>query len=790
MLFLTGTLTLLLAAQSGVATSITAASGLPEIIVTARRMPEPLATLPLSATVFGAEQIQQQNLTSLDELGRFTPGFSFNSATGRGPDSNRPTVRGLTTIRNGIANSTIAATFVDGVYLGGSSQSTPLYDLERVEILRGPQSSQFGRATYAGAINYVTRDPGATLAGALELTGAEHDTRRMSGWLGGPLAGNWLRGLLSAGLEEYGGEYRNTRDGSMVGGETSRDIALKLKATPTAELDMSLRIAVQATDDDHFAVWLQPRSANNCCFRSAGAPRAREYYRGTARTSDTVTLYTDALEKAGGAGTRLDRTMGSLTLDWHFNDHWTFSSLTGAVHDKIERGFDASFAAYDLLPFQPGAFLRQDELRQRDFSQEFRLTSARDQPWRWTGGVYYYRGSLDEVAENRVIVAPGGGITVARNFDDLSRQQVENRAVFGGVETDLPQDFIVGDFIAGLELRYAADEVRVGGVPNLPGATPRPTHDATFHAFSPRFTLSWQVRPGLMPYLNIARGQSPGTFNLEVSDGADGQPDERYRDVREEVVWNYELGLRGHLDSLDAHYALAAYYLDVQDQQLTNIVELPAGGTAAILGNVGKTVVRGLEAEISTQLSERLTAAASYSWTDSEIRHQLSEEQADLMGGNGTTEALHALGNVAGNQTPRVPRHMASLQLNYRRPLTGDLALVAGGNWSFQSSRYAQEDNLIETGNQALLGLKAGLAWRNAEFSVWASNLTDDDTPVDVLRFMDRRSGTLPSCMSYVTAGTAPPGTVCAGSSASPRAFAISLPRGRQVGATLRYRFR
>jgi outer membrane receptor protein involved in Fe transport len=136
-----------------------------------------------------------------------------------------------------------------------------------------------------------------------------------------------------------------------------------------------------------------------------------------------------------------------------------------------------------------------------------------------------------------------------------------------------------------------------------------------------------------------------------------------------------------------------------------------------------------------------------------------------------------------------VPEHMASLQAEVRQPLAAGLEWFAGGSLSYESSRFAQEDNLIETGDRTLIGLTAGVAWSSTELRLWVENLTDDDTPVDVQRFLDRRSGALPSCASFVTAGTAPPGTVCAGSSTSPRAFAISLPRGRQVGATLRYRF-
>ncbi len=747
---------------------------LPEIIVTARRIEEPLGSVPVAVTAFDADRIGSLGATSLDELARFTPGFSFNSAAGRGPNSNRPTVRGLTQIRNGITNSTVAATFVDGVYLGGSSQSTRLHDLERVEILRGPQSAQWGRATFAGAINYVTRSPGDELAGALTVSSAEHDTQRASGWFGGPLAGEWLRFLISGGIDTYGGEYRNTQDGSTVGGEESRDLSLKLVAMPSAGLTATLRVAVQATDDDHFATWLQPRSANNCCFRTPDAPRAREYYVGRAQHSETVTLYTDALEAAGGAGFELDRVLGSLQVAWELPGQWTLSSLSGAVSDEIQRGFDASYAAYDpVFLVQPGSFLQRDKLSQRDFSQELRLTSPRDASFRGVAGLYFYRGSLDEEVENRVEVAPDGSVTVSPNFGRLTLQDVENRAVFGALEADLPHAVT-----AGLELRYAADDVRVTTVPNVgqPGALQN--FHKTFRSWSPRLTLAWQASGTLMPYLNIGRGQNPGTFN------DDPLPDESYRAVDEAVVWNYELGLRGTVADGRGRYALAAYHLDVRDLQATTIVDLGTGGTSTVLDNVGRTAVNGLEFETAAQLTDRWFTALTYAWTDSEIREDLSVDQADLRGGIGTAADLQTLGNVAGQKTPRVPRHTASIQLEHRQPLGDRLTWIAAGDWSFESSRYAQEDNLIETGNRALLGLRTGLAWRDADLSLWVTNLTDDDTPVDVQRYIDRQSGTLATCLSL-----APPGTVCAGSSLSPRGFAISLPRGRQVGATLRYRF-
>jgi outer membrane receptor protein involved in Fe transport len=619
------------------------------------------------------------------------------------------------------------------------------------------------------------------------VTGAEHDTQRANGWLGGPLAGDWLRFLVSAGFDNYGGEYPNTLGDSTAGGEESRDFSLKLVATPSPALNLSLRLAQQNTDDDPFATWLQPRTANNCCFRTADSPRSREYYIGRAQTSDTVTLYTDALEAAGDAGFELDRVLGSLTVAWELPTGWLLSSLTGGVNDELKRGYDASYAAYDPVPSSPGSFLQQDELKQDDFSQELRVASPRDAAWRGVAGLYFYKGSLDEEVKNRVVVAPDDSVSVLPNFGNLASQDVENHAVFAAVEVDLEHALT-----AGLELRYATDEVRVSTVPNVGQSGEPASFHTTFPSWSPRLTLAWQATPTLMPYLNIARGQSPGTFNTTVPTTAAGTPDERYRDVGEETIWSYEVGLRGEFGAGRGRYALAAYHLDVHDQQSTTIIDLGDGRTATVLDNVGRIAVSGLELETSAQLTDRWYTTLNYAWTDSEIRSQLSEDQADLLGGNGSSADLLRLGDVAGNKTPRVPEHMAAVQLQYRRGLGDRLTWFASGDWTFESSRYAQEDNLIETGNRALLGLRTGVVWGDSELTVWVTNLTDDDTPVDVQRYIDRRpagTGALPSCTSFVTAGTAPPGTVCAGSSTSPRGFAISLPRGRQIGATVSYHF-
>jgi outer membrane receptor protein involved in Fe transport len=759
--------------QSAAQTLTLSGQPVDEVVVTARKREELLLEVPVAVTAITAEAIEDLRLVHLNDVARHTPGFSFTAATGRQPASDRPVMRGITTIRNGIANSNAAATFVDGIYLGGSAQSTDLFNLERIEIIRGPQAAQYGRGTFAGAINYVTRRPTSDLQGEVIVTGAEHQTFELTGWLSGPLINERLAFFMAGGHRQYGGEYKNSRDGSTVGGEESNNITTKLYWTPVDELDVTLKLGLQNTDDDHYAIYLQPRALNNCCFRDADAPRAREYFVGNAQAVEQVTLFTDLLNAAGDAGTQLDRELIALDIDWRLPGGYLISSLTGYVSDELERGFDASLAAYDPLSFLPGSFTQVDELEQTDFSQELRLSSPADRALHWSGGVYYYDGRFEETADNRVYLDPSGMLVVAPNFTPLTEDGIENVAVFGSAEWTFARHWN-----ASIELRWARDEITVTNRNNDGTAMFLDQFSEDFSALTPRFTASYSSDEELLYYLNIAKGTNPGDFNPDVPELPDGSPDENFRAVDEEELWNYELGVKGQWWQRRLSGAIATYFLDVKNQQITALVELADGSTATIIQNIGRTAVFGIESEFTAALSERISARATYAYTHAEIRERISTDEADLRGSDGSPEQSRALGDVSGNRVPRVPEHTASVALRYEQPLLDWGSWYLSADYTFESSSFAQEHNLIETGDQNLVGLRTGVSVNAWEVSLWVTNLFDNDTPLDIQRYFDRRSGTLDS---FPQQGSRP--------SSSPRGFGISLPRGRQIGATLRYRF-
>ena len=228
--------------------------------------------------------------------------------------------------------------------------------------------------------------------------------------------------------------------------------------------------------------------------------------------------------------------------------------------------------------------------------------------------------------------------------------------------------------------------------------------------------------------------------------------------------------------------------MDISDQQLTTVIDF-GGATTSVLDNVGETDVWGIELDSVFAISDYLSGGLTYAWTDSEIKKRISIDEAELMGWDGTLATLAQFGNVAGHKSPRVPEHMLSVFGRYERPMSNGNSWFIAADWAFEDSKFAQEHNLIETGERNIVGLQAGVNWGHWQFKVWGKNILDDDTPIDVLRYIDRRFGTLPSCNAVLGAPPFPTIPQCAGSSTSPRGFALTAPRQQQWGLTVNLRF-
>lgn len=309
-----------------------------EIIVTARKREEKLQEIPLSISVLTGQQMRERGIRNNYDVALFTPNFATSRSLGRNID--RPVIRGMSSPGNG--GEPNASYFIDGVFVSSSISTATTDAVERVEVLRGPQSAQFGRATFSGAVNYVTQKPGDTWRGELNMQAGSDEDYRVSGVFSGPVFADRLGVLLSAGYQQYGGEWSNNLapdsattspeppffdfawenppqegDNSSLGGEETKDLLLKLNWTPTSSTELNFKYAYTEGEDDHFPALIPaelssqvncyiPEDPANPVADSLKPPFSNQYIDSAAPNWDTSPGDFCGTLDTAGAGNRLN----------------------------------------------------------------------------------------------------------------------------------------------------------------------------------------------------------------------------------------------------------------------------------------------------------------------------------------------------------------------------------------------------------------------------------------------------------------------------------------------------
>ncbi|MCE7903619.1 MAG: hypothetical protein DYH20_13490 [Gammaproteobacteria bacterium PRO9] len=233
------------------------AQEIPEIVVTARKQgEEKLMETPLAITAFDANAIENRNITNMQDVANLTPGLSFYNPLGENLPT--PVIRGI--VPQNIFGENAAAVFVDGVYVSGrEGLNFSQLDIERIEVLKGPQSSTYGRNAFSGAINYVTKGPSDVFESKFEGEVGNRDRRKVSGQISGPilgeLLGNTLTGRVAALYDDWDGSYDNTlAPQNDIGGYRYRSYMGKLRWLPADDLDVNFSIYRSNDEIDEAAV--------------------------------------------------------------------------------------------------------------------------------------------------------------------------------------------------------------------------------------------------------------------------------------------------------------------------------------------------------------------------------------------------------------------------------------------------------------------------------------------------------------------------------------------------------
>ncbi|HEY6645037.1 TonB-dependent receptor [Povalibacter sp.] len=721
---------------------------LEEITVTARRREENLMQVPLAISALGSADIENIGLKDIIELSAFTPGL-YASVGGNGRadrSTTRLTFRGLS-VASGLS-------FIDGAPYAGS-RTPDITDVERVEVLKGPQSAYFGRSTFAGAVNFVSKAPADTFQGRVKAEATSYDGSDIQLSLEGPLLGDALGVRVTARQYSFGGYYENGGDpSSRMGAESTKSITAAFLSEPTDKLTIRSLLGF-TVDNDGIAntAALKAGSELTCNLGGTGGaywcgelPGVRDLDQRTVLSvndrMDPFT-YNELIDNAKGYpvtfdprfndkyGFKRETSIAHLKADYEFESGLSLSSTSAwhstkfqSINDQLYRdGRETPNPLFGVRPFvqdfRQFTLLIQNEVE--DFSQELRLTTSESMPLRGTIGVNYFRQWGPKNTNSGV--SPTG-----RHTGSQTKNKVETPAVFGGVYWD-PIDVVT----LGFEARYQWDKIEQQAVyPNV-----GPLLSDTFTSFAPRFTIDYKFAPNSLAYALFSRGYQPGGFNTALV----GQPQSIVDQIaqvgsnityRQEQLENYEIGYKTTWFDNRLRTILALYYSDWLDGQVSNeiFVTRPDNTllSTSITQNIGEVNLRGIELEAEFAVSDGFTLSGTFNYAKNEIKSYLY-----VPGG----VKIQNKADVSGNRLHGTPELSWTLSPTYTHALNDSYDWFARLDYRGRSKIYVDPTNHAWIAPVNLLNVRAGISNDNLRLEAYIDNLTNDDNISEGVRAND-----------------------------------------------------
>ncbi|UVO50692.1 TonB-dependent receptor [Sphingomonas sp. SUN019] len=779
-------------------------AGIGDVIVTARKTGERLQDVPLTITALTAETLEKTDTKTIFDLATRTPGLYFGTTGGRN-GGNKLQIRNLST---GTSGGSKASVFIDGVFMSGDYSSTALANLERIEVLKGPQSAYFGRSTFVGAVNFVTKDPGDVFAGKIDAITATDGEYDISGYLTTPIVKGVLSNTIAARYFEYGGpDAWVNRDGYHFGDQKTVAVTNKLVFTPTDWLKIRWYGSyVHDRDAIPQTSYAPINTRNSRIVRPDGT--VSYYYKGSVNIdhsrANAPNLYQQFIK---GYITDPGVTRNQYRSVFSFDADLGGSSLSGFAaysDEKLANRFDASYlgaragviapnaadvpTAYSFNASNFASFVRT-----KDQQYELRLTAPQDQRLRYTFGYNYTkiygstRALFDPVtpAGLKVNAAP---IVVTNNRNTVLTNPSQTHGIFGGLYFDVTDQLTIS-----AELRQQWDKISLTQLPTAFAPTPNPAFlEASFKATLPRLNIQYKVNDDLQFYAIYSVGNNPGGFNANVPTSFP-LPTGVDRAFGEEKLYNYEGGLKSTWLDGRLIFNAAVYHMNWKNQQVpqATLTNFPQPGATTVFTTASsRSTVTGFEAELEALPAEGLNLRATASYGKAKYKELCSTNYFALTG----IATGFGCRSVAGFQQEGTPALQLSLFADYDFPLTDTVNGYIRADYQHQSKIYLDEWNDAWMGAANLAGLRIGVQTGRITVEGFVRNLLNDDHSARTTRVSFTGVGGT-SCAvgavcpvgSYPTI-TTPLGTFPAGAAGN-QSFADTARRPRQVGVRLGYKF-
>jgi len=728
-------------------------SVLEELIVTAQKREQRVEDVPLAINVIGAEQLERQQVNNIFDLSRVSPALELTNAAGQNPGGGG-SIRGLGTQSFGIGAVGSVGIVVDGVSQGNAN-ITDLFDLGRVEVLKGPQGTLFGLTTSAGVINITTKAPDFTAFSArirTELSdegtaGSGYGQQVVQGSVNIPLGE--IAGLRLAGnYNDRQGPNRNALDGSLdhhksYGGRAR----LLLKPFEDLSINVNADYTKQTGDGpDFFTVYkadpgFTAQLAN--CRAAPGAPVTPVTVSSANRDYCTSNIITDGSKNYGGSVT-VDYTLAPFTI----------TSITAARRTRTAAGNtldifrlrNAFFVAPNLptfpgfnptrpiVPPQPTDITIVGASNPGPTSlvtQELRIASPSGAKFEYTAGYFYSNQSTQNFGGG------GGGTTVA-DYPALgappiilsppvpatrSSNQNFSNAAFGQATYHLTDQL---GLIGGL--RYTEEVLKQNTI-SVAGVITNSRVKNTNTSW--RVGAQYKFDPTLNAYATYARGYKGAQFAAPICPVSPTNttgvcpPGTPQREVKPEIPTNYEIGAKKVLFNGRAIADINAFYIEMKDFQGQVCITNAANLLTCTVTNFDGVKSRGIEGNLFGRISDNLTVNTGLIWNPAEF------PKRDAAGGpfKGADGSI-----LSGKQLQLAPIWKFTFSTEYTQEVFNGLEGFVGGDAVYKSKiRYAASTNpLLSYGSNIVLGLHGGIRSEKDKWqaSLFVRNLTNEHIPV------------------------------------------------------------
>ncbi|WP_340266043.1 TonB-dependent receptor [Sphingobium mellinum] len=684
-----------------------------DITITARKVPETLLAAPLSVTSVSGDTIVAAGIQTITDLTRLAPDVDISGGIA-GQLQGQISIRGISTLVRNIGLETGVGIYVDGVYVGRPENFVQhLLDIDRVEIVRGPQGTEYGKNTIAGVINVQTKQPDADPGASVRVDAGNYDYWRGEAAMGARLNDQLsVRGAVAYTRQD--GFYKHLSGGKDAGSTDLLTWRLSTKYAPTDQLSFLLR-------------WDGLRDRGTPAFFQADVL--------AGYPADFPSRHPHRINNNRPNRLNRDSQGISLTSEWQ-SDDVTVTSITAYRHSSYDASLDDDQEQVD--------FVSVDDFSDssRFFSQELRLAGGAGK-LRYLVGAYYFDQTVHTdrgLGLGADLLAPFG-IMASPVLTTRGSVKTQSGALFGRLDYPLTDRLTLSGGV-----RYTREKKRAQFAQNdVTGIFPLLGFpDLTFNGrsndddWSPSASISYEVAAKANLYARFSRGFKSAAYNVDIASSLAGLT------ARPEKATSYEVGLKAVMLDNRARLNVAAFHTDYDQLQISQVL-----GNGLALTNAGKARIEGIESELSLALSPRLTLEGNAAVLDAHYKRFDNCGVPQSVGGGVT--------NCAGNDLVLAPHFTAYGAIQYEVPVSFG-TIFARGDADYRSTVYFEPTNsdAFKSDPRTLLGLRVGVRHGPGSIVAWVDNLTDETYKT----YADDRSGIgVPRTAAY----------------GAPRTFGISL---------------